>query len=100
MPPDSPKISPQTQFGRTTFQLPATALRIRRQMSHTVSKGLCQMCTLTANAVVFRNMVYFDLTYNVIYVCKPLDTVYLNNNGRYLIITRWHAKFKPNNLFA
>ena len=26
MPPDSPKISPQTQFRRTTFQLPATAL--------------------------------------------------------------------------
>jgi len=28
MPPDPPRISPQTQFGRTTFQLPATALYI------------------------------------------------------------------------
>jgi len=26
MPPDPPKISPKTQFGRTTFQLPTTAL--------------------------------------------------------------------------
>jgi len=25
--PGPPKISPQTQFGRTTFQLPATALQ-------------------------------------------------------------------------
>ena len=34
MPPEAPKISLQTQFGRTTFQLPATTLSRSRSIKN------------------------------------------------------------------
>ena len=45
-----PKISPQTQFGRTTFQLPEKALNTRCKW-HTADKHSHFSCSKTKNHI-------------------------------------------------